>query len=337
MSKSKRILVTGGAGFIGSWLVDELLKRGHEIVSVDDLSGGSLGNVNKDCKFIKADVRNTKKVEEIVKEEKIDIIYHLAAYAAEGQSVFSPIQINDINITPMHNLLVAGVNHDIERFIFTSSMAVYGRQKLPFSEDMPRQPEDPYGCAKDYCERMLEIFSNIYGFEYAILRPHNVYGPRQNIADPYRNVLGIWINMIMKGEPPYIYGDGKQTRAFSYIEDATPAIANAGLYKKANGHIINVGSAEVVTISQACKMVLETMDSDLKPIYLEERPGEVKHAYCTTEKSEKLLDYKTKYKLKEGIKKMVEWAKKIGPQEPTYRVPLEITKKVPRVWKEKLI
>lgn len=335
MIEEKRILVTGGAGFMGSWLVDELLKRRHEVISVDDLSGGFTANVNKNCKFIKMDLRNSKKVNKIVKD--VDIIYHLAAYAAEGQSIFSPIQINDINLTPMNNLLVAAVNNDVKKFVFTSSMAVYGNQKPPFSEDMPRMPEDPYGCAKAYCERMLEIFSRIYGFEYVILRPHNVYGPRQNILDPYRNVLGIWINRIMNNKQPYIYGDGKQTRAFSFIEDATPAIANAGLYEKASGHIINVGSEEVVTVNKACKIVLEAIGSDLKPIYLKERPGEVKYAYCTTEKSEKLLDYKTRYKLKDGIKKMIEWAKKVGPQKSTYRLPLEITKKVPRVWKEKLI
>ncbi len=337
MTKTKKVLVTGGAGFMGSWLVDELLKREHSVVSIDDLSGGFSVNVNENCKFVKMDLRDTKKVMKIVKDENVEIIYHLAAYAAEGQSIFSPIQINDINITPMNNLLVATVNNDVKKFVFTSSMAVYGNQKPPFSEDMPRTPEDPYGCAKAYCERMLEIFSRIYGFEYVILRPHNVYGPRQNISDPYRNVLAIWINRIMNNKPPYIYGDGKQTRAFSYIEDAIPAVANAGLYQKANGHIINVGSAEVITINEACKIVLESMDSDLKPIYFEERPGEVKHAYCTTKKSEKLLDYKTKHKLKDGIKKMVEWAKKVGPQKPTYRLPLEITKDVPQVWKEKLI
>jgi UDP-glucose 4-epimerase len=332
-----KIMVTGGAGFMGSWLVDELLNRGHSVVSVDDLSGGFLSNVNKNCKFVKMDLRDREKVQKIVRDEDIEIIYHIAAYAAEGQSIFSPIEINDINITPMNNLLVATVNCDVKKFVFTSSMAVYGNQKPPFDEDMPRMPEDPYGCGKAYCERMLEIFSEVYGFDYTILRPHNVYGPRQNISDPYRNVLGIWINRIMRGKPPYIYGDGKQTRAFSYIEDATPAVANAGLYKKANGHIINVGSAEKVTINKACKIILKAMDSDLKPIYLERRPGEVKHAYCTTEKSEKLLGYRTKHRLEDGIKKMVEWAKKVGPQKPTYRLPLEITKKAPRVWREKLI
>jgi len=337
MSREKRILVTGAAGFIGSWLVDELLKRGHSVVGVDDLSGGFLVNVNENCKFIKMDSRDVKKVERIVKDESIEIIYHLAAYAAEGQSIFSPIQINDINITPMNVLLVAAVNNDVEKFVFTSSMAVYGRQKPPFSEDMPRIPEDPYGCAKAYCERMLEIFSRIYDLRYTILRPHNVYGPRQNISDPYRNVLGIWINRIMRGKPPIIYGDGEQTRAFSYIEDVTRAVANAGFFEKADRQIINVGSSEIVTINEACRIVLSVMGRGLEPIYAEERAGEVKHAYCTIEKAERLLDYETRTKLEDGVQKMVDWAKKVGPQKPTYRLPLEITRRAPRVWTERLV
>lgn len=337
MTKKEKMLVTGGAGFIGSWLVDELLSRGYEVVCLDDLSGGFLQNVNKKCKFIKVDIRETEKVAKIMKDEKIDVIYHIAAYAAEGQSIFSPIQINDINIKPMNNLLVAAVNNNIRKFVFTSSMAVYGRQNPPFSEDLLEMPEDPYGVGKSYCERMLEIFSKIYGFDYTILRPHNVYGPRQNISDPYRNVLGIWINGIMRGQPPYIYGDGEQTRAFSYIEDVTPAVANAGFYAKANNTAINVGSDEVVSINDACKIVLDVMQSDLKPIHTSERPGEVKHAFCTTEKAERLLDYKTNTKLKDGIQKMVNWARQVGPQKPTYRLPLEITKNAPKVWKEKLI
>jgi UDP-glucose 4-epimerase len=337
MTEHARVLVTGGAGFMGSWLVDELVRRGHNVVSVDDLSGGSIQNVNKKSKFIKADVRHTEKIEEIVRDEKIDVIYHLAAYAAEGQSIFSPVQINDINIKPMNNLLVAAVNNDVKKFVFTSSMAVYGKQKPPFDETMATMPEDPYGCAKAYCERMLEIFSQIYDFNYTIIRPHNVYGPRQNISDPYRNVLGIWINSIMRSKPPYVYGDGNQTRAFSFVQDAIIAIANAGFFGQANREIINVGSEEVVTINEALKIVLETMNSKLKPIYVEERPGETKHAYCTVKKSEKLLDYRTTTRLREGIQKMVNWAREWGPQKPTYRIPLEIRKKAPRVWREQLI
>jgi UDP-glucose 4-epimerase len=333
--ETKTIVVTGGAGFIGSWLVDELIKRGHNVISVDDLSGGHKRNINKDCTFVKIDLRNKVKVNTVVKNT--DMIFHLAAYAAEGQSFFSPIAINDINIKPMNNLLVAAVNNNVDRFVFTSSMAVYGEQSPPFSEEMQRKPVDPYGAGKAYCETMLEIFAKTYGFKYVIIRPHNVYGQRQNIADPYRNVLGIWMNGILRNKPPIIYGDGEQTRAFSYIEDVAPAIANAGFFDATNSQMINVGSEEVISVKKACSIVLEAMGSDLKPIHMEDRPGEVKHAYCTVEKSMKLLNYKTRHSIKEGVARMAEWAKQIGPQEPTYVLPLEITKRVPKAWLKRLI
>ena len=235
----------------------------------------------------------------------------------------------------MNNLLVEAVNHNVERFIFTSSMAVYGEQPPPFDEGAARKPEDPYGAAKSYCENMLEIFSRIHSFEHVIIRPHNVYGPRQNVADPYRNVLGIWINRILRRRPPLIYGDGKQTRAFSYIGDVTPAIANAGFTSKAKGQIINVGSDKAVSIEKACSLLLEVMGSEFKPVFQDSRPGEVKHAFCTVQKSIDLLGYETRYDLEEGLTKMVAWAKQIGPQQPTYTVPLEITKGAPKVWVER--
>ncbi|OLD34675.1 MAG: hypothetical protein AUI50_05525 [Crenarchaeota archaeon 13_1_40CM_2_52_14] len=333
--ETRTALVTGGAGFMGSWLVDELLKRGHQVVSADNLLGGSERNVNRDCKFVKADMRIRDRVSEVVKG--VDVIFHLAAYAAEGQSFFSPVAINEINIVPMNNLLVEAINNGVESFVFTSSMAVYGAQKPPFREDLPREPEDPYGAAKAYCETMLEIFARTYGLHYTILRPHNVYGPRQNTADPYRNVLGIWINRILRNKPPLIYGRGNQTRAFSYVEDVTPAIANAAFHEKANGQIINVGSDEVTSINDACQGLLDIMGSGLRPMYEDARPGEVNQAYCTVRKSMDVLDYKTTHTLKQGLSKMVKWARDLGPQEPSYTLPLEITRKAPRVWVDKLM
>ena len=331
--ESKRVLVTGGAGFMGSWLVDKLIESGHEVVSADNLLGGKKENINPDCKFVKADLIKRQRVTPLVKG--VDIIFHLAAYAAEGQSIFSPISINEINLIPMNNLHVEAVNNSIERFVFTSSMAVYGDQKPPFDESVARMPEDPYGAAKSYCENVLEIFARIHGFEHVIIRPHNVYGPRQNVADPYRNVLGIWISRILRRKPPIIYGDGEQSRAFSYIEDVTPAIANAGFTSKAKGQIINVGSAEAVTIRKACNLLLQVMGSGFKPVFQDARPGEVKHAFCTIQKSIDLLGYKARHNLKDGLEKMVAWARQVGPQQPTYTLPLEITKGAPGVWVER--
>jgi UDP-glucose 4-epimerase len=333
--ETKRVLVTGGAGFMGSWLVDELVRRGHEVTSLDSLIGGYRRNVNKDCTFVKYDLRNKEKVDQVTRRK--DIVFHLAAYAAEGQSFFSPISINDINITSMNNLLVSAVNRGIQRLVFTSSMAVYGRQTPPFDEGLPRMPVDPYGAAKAYCEVVLEAFAEMYGFDYCILRPHNVYGPRQNIYDPYRNVLGIWINRVLRGKAPVIFGDGNQTRAFSYIEDVTPAIANAGLEAKANGQVINVGSDQVTTINDACEVVLSALGKKFKPIHTKARPGEVKDAYCTVEKSVALLNCRNRYSLQEGVKRMVQWAKELGPRKPAYTLPLEIKKKAPRIWVQRLM
>ncbi len=326
-----KILVTGAAGFIGSWLVDELIERGHEVTGVDNLSGGFRENVNPKCRFFERDLRD--EIYDIVVGQ--DAIFHLAAYAAEGQSVFSPKEVNDINIRPMNNLLVAAVNHGVKRFIFTSSMAVYGNQMPPFHESWPKRPEDPYGCGKAYCEDMLKIFSRAYDFEHVIIRPHNVFGPRQNISDPYRNVLGIWMNMVMRGKAPFIYGDGEQIRAFSYIEDIVGPLANA--LECPSGSIVNLGGPDLSSINEACRTLLEVMESDLVPVNLEARPCEVKVAYCTTQYSIDLLGYQARHTLRMGLEKMADWAKDVGVQEPSYRIPLEITKNAPRVWREQLI
>ncbi len=237
----------------------------------------------------------------------------------------------------MNNLLVEAVNNNIQRFIFTSSMAVYGQQKPPFSERLPRRPEDPYGAAKAYGETMLEIFSRIHNFEHVIPPPPQRLRPTTEHCRPVRNVLGIWINRIMREKPPIIYGDGKQTRAFSYIDDVTPAIVSAGLTPKAKGQIINIGSDQPTAVGKACKLLLEVMGSEYKPQYEGARPGEVKHACCTVKRSINLLEYETKHSLKDGLEKMVEWAKNVGPQQPTYTLPLEIEKGAPRVWVDRVM
>ncbi|MBN3037060.1 MAG: NAD-dependent epimerase/dehydratase family protein [Candidatus Diapherotrites archaeon] len=330
-----KVLVTGSAGFMGSWLQDELLAQGHEVVGVDNFLGGYERNVNPDCDFRKGDLRDSKVCEEAVKG--VDVIYHLAAYAAEGQSVFSFDMINDINIGSSNRLLTAAINEGVPKLVFTSSMAVYGEAKPPMDETLPKKPVDPYGWGKAYFEGVLESCSNAFDLDFTIIRPHNVYGPRQNIADFSRNVVGIFMNRIMNNKAPYIYGDGEQTRAFSYVEDAIPAIARAGFEKRARNQIINVGSDEVVTVNQLAEIVLQVMGSNLKPVHVEERPNEVKHAWCTTKKAEDILTYKTNHSLREGVEKMAEWAKEVGPQEVKYNLPLQITKNAPKVWVERLL
>lgn len=333
-----KILVTGAAGFMGSHLVDTLIKEGHEVFGIDDLSGGYKRNVNPKSRFYKADLRNRKEIDEIVSEVKPDILYHLAADATEGRSQFTPINCTERGILAYINAITPCINNGIRKVIVTSSISIYGSQKPPFDESMPRKPDDVYGVNKAALEEVTEILSDVYGFAYVILRPHNVYGEKQNLADPYRNVIGIWINALFREKPIYIYGDGEQLRAFSYIQDVTPCIIKAGFSDKCTGEIINIGGKEPVTINKVARIIMEEFGRETEVIHLPSRPKEVKYAYSTHQKSERLLDYEERFSLREGIKRMIKWAKVLGPQEPVYMDAFEIEdKKIPKTWTEKLI
>src|SRR5581483_11734930 len=198
------------------------------------------------------------------------------------------------------NVLIPAINNGMKRIVVTSSMSVYGDQKAPFSEDMPLKPEDIYAVAKASVEKATEILADVHGFDYTIIRPHNVYGPRQALWDPYRNVVAIFINRIMKGLPPIVYGTGRQTRAFSYIDDVNPYILKSGFIKEAKGEIFNIGPLEEYSINELAHTVLDAFHSKLKPVYVPFRPREVKDAYCTNKKAKKLLGYHTSVTLKEG-------------------------------------
>jgi len=242
------------------------------------------------------------------------------------------------------NLLVPAIRNKVEKVILTSSMSVYGSQKPPFKETMDRKPEDIYGISKASMERATEILSHVHDFKYVLIRPHNVYGPKQNMADPYRNVIAIFINCLLNNKHFYIYGDGEQKRAFSYIDDFTPYIVKAAFTKEAEGEIFNIGPTEEHSINELSDIVLKTffegkpIPENLKPKYLPIRPMEVIEAWCTVEKAEKILGYKTSIRLEDGIKKMIEWARKSGPKKFRYLEDLEIVNEhTPATWKDKLI
>lgn len=342
MDKDK-ILVTGAAGFIGGHLSKYLIDKGFKVYGVDDLSGGFERNLPKGVQFTKLDLRNKEETKKFIKKVKPSIIYHLAADASEGRSQFTPINCTERNYLAYLYILIPAIKFGLKRVVLTSSMSVYGSQKPPFDEKMDPKPDDVYGISKAAMERATQILSKVYKLEYVIVRPHNVYGPGQNLSDPYRNVLGIFINSLLNKKNYYIYGNGEQKRAFTYIDDLVPYLAKLGLTSKYNGEIFNIGPSKYYTINQASGYVLNSFfrgknQNKYLPIYLPDRPMEVKNAYCTSNKSERILNFKPKTSFKEGIEKMVEWAKGMGPQKPNYLNELELVNHLtPRTWIDKLI
>lgn len=339
-----RILVTGAAGFMGSHLVDSLIEMSHEVHGVDDLSGGFLENVNPKSNFKKLDLRLTKETDEYMSKVKPELIFHLAADAALGRSQFTPISSTERNYNAYLNVLVPAIRNGFKRMVLTSSMDVYGSQKSPFSEDLDMKPDDIYGISKSAMEKSTEVLSKVFNFEYTIIRPHNVYGPRQNMTDPYRNVIAIFINCLLNNKNLYIYGDGEQKRAFSYIDDFTPYIIKAAFDPKTNKEVFNIGPLQEVSINQLAEVVLKDffegkeIPENLKPKHLPPRPMEVKEAWCTIDKAEKLLGYKTTVSLEDGVRKMIQWAREKGPQEFKYMDELEISNgSTPLTWVEKLL
>ena len=343
--KDMKILVTGSSGFMGSHLVSTLVEMGYEnVFGVDDLSGGYMDNVNSKSKFTKLDLREKEKTADYIGKIKPQFIFHLAADATEGRSQFTPLSCTERNYLAYLHLLVPAIKNGLKKMVLTSSMSVYGSQKTPFIETMERRPDDIYAISKSAMERATEILSKVHNFKYVIIRPHNVYGPGQNLADPYRNVIAIFINCLLNNKNFYIYGDGEQKRAFSYIDDFTPYIIKAAFLKEAEGEIFNIGPVEEITIKKLAEIVLksffqnEEVSGKFKPQYLPPRPMEVKEAWCAVDKAKKILGYKTTVSLEEGIVKMVAWAKKKGPQKFHYLDDLEIINQdTPSTWVKKLI
>jgi UDP-glucose 4-epimerase len=249
----RRALITGAAGFIGSHVVDACLDLGMDVVATDDLSGGFRGNVPDGARFVEGDLRDAEFVAGLWNGGRFDYVYHLGAYAAEGLSHFIRRFNYRTNLEASVNLINQSVLHDADRFVFTSSIAVYGAGQVPMTEDMTPLPEDPYGISKYAVELDLSAAREIFGLEYTIFRPHNVYGERQNIADRYRNVIGIFMNNVLHGRPMPIFGDGMQTRAFSNIVDVAPIISRSPLVEASRNETYNIGADQPHTNPRTCR------------------------------------------------------------------------------------
>ena len=333
---SKTIFVTGVAGFLGSYIADEMLSKGHKVIGCDNLTGGYLDNVSPkvefyqyDCNFLNSMVKITRNV---------DVIYHCAATAYEGLSVFSPYFITKNVYQITASLMSAALQNRVKRFVFTSSMARYGANKVPFTEDMEPRPQDPYAIGKYASEILIKNLAQTHGIEYVIAVPHNIIGPRQKYDDPYRNVASIMINLMLQGRQPIIYGNGEQKRCFSFVQDCIQCLEKLAFQKNVVGEVINIGpDEEFVTINQLAQAIADLLDFKLKPKYFPDRPQEVRLATCSAEKARKMLGYKTEYTLKQGLQEMIDHIKKRGVKPFKYHIDLEIiNSKTPVTWKNKL-
>ena len=325
-------LVTGGAGFIGAHVVRELLAKGEQVVVLDDLSGGFEENVPDEATFVKGSILDHELINKLFAEHRFDNVYHLAAYAAEGLSHFIKRFNYSNNLIGSVNLVNAAVNFDVKCFVFTSSIAVYGGAQLPMTEDVVPQPEDPYGVAKYAVEMELKCAHEMFGLNYVIFRPHNVYGEFQNIGDRYRNVIGIFMNQIMQDKPLTIFGDGSQTRAFSYVKEISGTIADAPNHKAAFGQVFNVGADTPYSVNELAHEVGKVFGVTPKIQYLEAR-NEVQHAYSSHEKVAKFFPGVKSYTLAEGLEAMGAWAKAHGPRESTRFSNIEIERNLPPSWR----
>ena len=325
-------LVTGGAGFIGSHVTDLLLAAGHRVTVLDDLSGGFRENVAAGARFVEGTILDRALVERLFEEERFRYVFHLAAYAAEGLSHFIKRFNYENNLIGSVNLVNASVNGGVECFVFTSSIAVYGAGQLPMSEDMTPVPEDPYGIAKLAVESELRVSHEMFGLDYVIFRPHNVYGERQNVGDRYRNVLGIFMNQLMQGRPMPIFGDGTQTRAFSYVGDVAPVIAESITNPAARNQIFNVGADEACSVNDLATEVAAAMGTERRVEHLEAR-SEVKHAFSSHAKAERVFGRRASTPLREGVRKMAAWARQAGPRQSRPFTAIEIERNLPPSWR----
>jgi len=332
----KTILITGVAGLLGSRLADWIIENHPEykVVGIDDLSGGYKENINSKVDFWEVNLINPKhRIDLCFEENKFDYVFHFAAYAAEGLSPFIRQYNYDNNLKATARIVNECIKHDVKRLVFTSTLAVYGHGYGGiFDEAQIPKPIDPYGVAKYACEMDIQIAGEQHSLDWCIIRPHNVYGIKQNIWDKYRNVLGIWMYQHLNGEPMTIFGDGEQTRAFSYIDDNLEPFWNAAVLPQASKEIINVGGIEEISILEASSTLREIIGEG--NIIFKEARHEVKHSIPTWQKSVDILNYQYKTSLKDGLTQMWNWAQTQPKHDRFVWSSYELEKGIYSFWKK---
>ena len=338
-----RIFITGVAGFLGSHLAEALVRAGHEVVGCDNLVGGDVGNVPVGVEWSQTDCNDFDGMRKAIRGA--EVVYHCAATAYEGLSVFSPHIVTQNIVTATTGALSAALaERSIRRWVHLSSMARYGTNHTPFVEDMEPRPQDPYGIGKVCAEQLVRNLCDVHGVEYVICVPHNIYGPKQR-RDPFRNVVAIFMNRILQGKAPIIYGDGQQRRCFSYVADVVDPLIKLATADVA-GAIINLGPDDrFITINDLARIVIEiacreTDDDPMKfaPLFAPGRPQEVREANCSADKARRLLGYEANVSLEDGLAEMYAWMRSRGPAPFDYHLPIEIkTERTPRTWTERLM
>jgi UDP-glucose 4-epimerase len=332
-----KVFITGVAGFLGSHLADRMLELGHKVAGNDSLLGGYRDNVDPRVDFYEVDCCDYDKMTHIM--NGADVVVHCAAAAHEGLSVFSPVFICENNLQATVSTITAAINKGVKRFVYCSSMARYGEQPTPYTEDQEPLPNDPYAVSKVAGEQVLKLLSETHGMEWNIAIPHNIVGPRQRYDDPYRNVMSIMINRNLQGQPSIIYGDGEQMRCFSNVEDCIFCLEKLALDPSIVYETINIGPDQgTITINELAKKIAEYLDFPVPPIYHDARPREVKISHCSADKARRLLGYEPNADIDLAIRQTVEWIRERGPRPFDYSFPLEIiNQKTPRTWKDRLL
>jgi len=334
-----RVFITGVAGFLGSHLADAFLERGDRVAGVDSLVGGYEDNVPRGVDWYQGDCNDFDKLKKAMRG--VEVVVHCAATAHEGLSVFSPHENARNGYAASASVFSAACSVGVRRIVFCSSMARYGKSNAPppFHESMAAIPEDPYGIGKLAAEHLLVNLAETHGVEWSIAIPHNIYGPRQNYSDLFRNVVSIFANLMLQKRQPFIYGDGKQQRSFSYITDDVEPLVLMATAAVTGGEIINIGpDKEVVTVLEVATMIADILSFPLDPVFKPDRPREVKYAHCSADKARSLLGYDPKVPLRDGLEKTVEWIAKRGPRPFSYHyLDLEIeSPKLPETWAKRL-